>query len=94
MEKKTVCNIVYKGLNDIGAPVYNEMFVYDVPSRNLRSTDKLLAKIPYTNTKFGEHNIAYRGPVYWNLLPLNVKSCVSFDQFKSSLKSYTDFRYM
>ena len=92
--KKTVCKIVYKGINDIGAPIYNEMFTYDVPNRDLRSSDKLLAKIPKVNTKFGEHNVAYRGPVYWNQLPLHIKSCSSFEQFKGALKSYNGFHFI
>ena len=92
--KKTVCKIVYKGINEIGATVYNEMFSYDTPCRNLRSTNKLLAKVPYVNTKFGEHNVAYHGPVYWNQFPLDIKSCTSFDQFKLSLESFIGFHYM
>ena len=92
--KKTVCKLVYKGINNIGAPVYNDMFSYDIPGRNLPSADKLLANIPRIKTKFGEHNVAYRGPVYWNCLPLNIKSYTSFEQFKTVLKPYTGFHYM
>ena len=89
--KKTVCKLVYKGVNNIGAPVYNNMFQYETPTHNLRSNDKLLAEIPRTNTKFGEHNVAYRGPVYWNHLPLNIKSCTSFEQLKVALRDYAGF---
>ena len=77
--KKMIVKIVYKGLNDIGAPVYNDMFNYETYSQELRNSDKLIAEIPRTNTKFGEHNVAFRGPTYWNLLPLSLKSLTSFD---------------
>ena len=43
--KKTIVKIVYKGLNDIGAPVYDSMFNYEVQSRELRSSGKLIAAI-------------------------------------------------
>ena len=45
-------------------------------------------------TKFGEHNVMYRGPIYWNMLPLMIKSSATFDQFKLALKSYNGFHYM
>ena len=92
--KKTVVKIVYKGLNNIGASIYNVLFNYDIPNRDLRSSDKLLAQVPCMNTKFGEHNVAYHGPVYWNQLPLEIKSCQSFEQFKIAMKSYGGFHYM
>ena len=90
--KKTVVKLVYKGLNDIGAPVYNNLFNYAVYLRELRNSDKLLAEIPRTNTKFGEHNVAFRGPTHWNTLPFTLKSKPSFDQFKEAMKSYTGFQ--
>ena len=92
--KKTIVKIMYKGLNDIGAPVFNNMFNYEQHSRELRSSDKLLADVPRTNTKFGEHNVAYRGPIYWNLLPLAIKSLLTFEQFKTAIKSYAGFHYL
>ncbi len=46
--KKTVVKIVYKGLNNIGAPIYNNMFEYNVPNRELRSSDQYLANVPKT----------------------------------------------
>ena len=70
--KKTLVKIVYKGLNNTGAPIYN-MFNFKVSSHTLKSADKLLATIFKVNTKFGEHNMLYRGPVYWNQLPQNIK---------------------
>ena len=89
--KKTLCKIVYKGLNNIGAPIYNAMFNYDVSTRNLRSSDKLLAIVPKVNTKFGEHNMLFRGPIYWNQLPLHIKASSSFEQFKVAIKAYDGF---
>ena len=86
--KKTVVKIVYKGLNNIGAPVYNNMFNYNISSCDLRSSDALLAIVLNIRTKFGEYNLAYRGPVYRNSLPLHIKACPTFELFKAALKNY------
>ncbi len=64
--KKSLCNIVYQGINNIGAPVYNDMFNYAVKLRDLRSSDQLLAEVPKCRTKIVENNMAYRGAIYWN----------------------------
>ncbi len=92
--KKTIVKIVYKGLSGIGAPIYNRMFSFVENACELRSSDKLIANIPKMNTKFGEHNVAYRGPVYWNWLPYCIKSSASFEEFKAAIKSYTGFHYI
>ena len=89
--KKSLCNIVYQGLNNIGAPVYNEMFNYAVPKRDLRSSDQLLALMPVCKTKFGENNMAYRGAAYWNQLPLHIKQSDSLDVFKRRMRDYQGF---
>ena len=89
--KKSLCNIVYQGLNNIGAPVYNDMFNYAAPTWDLRSADQLLAVVPICRTKFGENNMAYRGAIYWNQLPLNIKQSNSLDSFKRKMKDYPGF---
>ena len=89
--KKSLCNIVYQGINNIGAPVYNEMFNYAVSKRDLRSSEQLLAAVPKCRTKFGENNMAYRGAVYWNQLPLHIKQSPSLEAFKRKMKVYQGF---
>ena len=89
--KKSLCNIVYQGINNIGASVYNEMFNYAPSSRDLRSSDQLLAEVPKCRTKFGENNMAYRGAVYWNQLPLHIKQAATLDTFKRKMKVYPGF---
>ena len=88
MMKKSTCKLVYKGLHDMGARIYCDMFNYVEHERNLRSSDQLLAIVPKTNTKFAENNLRYRGPVYWNSLPLHLKQSTSFEQFKKGVKNY------
>ncbi len=90
--KKTLVKLVYKGLHNIGAPIYNSMFNYSTATRDLRSNDLLLAIVPKVNTKFGENNMSYRGPIYYNSLPYHIKSCSSFECFKCAIKKYDGYR--
>ena len=92
--KKTLVKIVYMGLNNIGAAIYNNMFNFKDHRRELRSSDKLIATIPNMNMTFVEHNVAYRGPMYWNWLPYNIESSPTFDQCKAAVKSYNGFHYI
>ena len=91
MMMKSTCKIVYKGLHNSGAPIYNDMFNFAEYARNLRSSDQMLASVPKTNTKFAENNLRYRGPVNWNSLPLCLKKIPSFEQFKKAMREYDGF---
>ena len=62
----------------MGAPVYNKMFRYAEYSKDIHTSDKMLASLPKYHTKFSENNLTYSAVVYWNLLSL------SFDQFKKA----------
>ena len=89
--KKSLYNIVYQGLHNIGAPAYNEMFNLATHTRELRSLDQMLAANPKCNTMFGENNMAYRGAIYWNQLPLYIKLAESIDSFTRLIKTYGRF---
>jgi len=57
-------------------------------SRSLRSNNQLLLKCPKTNmVKYGDRCYCKAAPTLWNSLPLNVRSCVTVDTFKSKLKT-------
>ena len=56
--KKSLCNIVYQGVNKVGAEVYNSMFNLETSARDLRSNDQMLVSVPKCRTKFGENNMA------------------------------------
>ena len=88
---KTTCKLVYRGFYNIGPPALNNMFVAYVPTRELRSGDQLLVDIPRCHTEFARKNIAVRGGYYWNALPPEIKSCMTIDLFKLSLKKYIGF---
>ena len=89
--RKTACKIVYRGIHDMGPPIYNKLFSLAIPGRDLRSSDIPNASVPICRTKFGEHNVAYRGPVYWNQLPINIRMSESLEQFKGVVNKYDGF---
>ena len=89
--KKTTCKIVYRGINNMGPPIYDKLFNLAIPNRELRSSEVPHATIPICRTRFGEHNVAYRGPTYYNTLPIDVHMSASIDQFKKAVNKYEGF---
>ncbi len=89
--KKTTCKIVYKGINNMGPPVYEKFFTLSVPNCELRSSEIPNAVVPTCRTKFGEHNVAFRGPIYWNQLPIVLRLSETLDQFKNAVNKYDGF---
>ena len=85
------CKMVYKGFYDLGPATLNSLFVLYVPKRTLRSGDELRIESHFCQTTFGQKNIAFRGTLYWNSLPLVLKSSQSPDAFKLALKKYPGF---
>ena len=62
--------LTYKALNNL-APVYiSNLLVQYEPSRNLRSTDKYLLRIPQTHLKtYGDRAFSVAVPRVWNAYP-------------------------
>ena len=89
--RKASCKFVYKGFYQLGPETLNALFELYVPERDLRSGDDLLIKCIKCHTMFGQKNLAYRGVIYWNSLPVAVKACVSPESFKRSIKAYEGF---
>ena len=89
--KKTTCKIVYRGIHNLGPPIYDTLFNLAIPNRDLRSSDIPNAEILTCRTRFGEHNVAYRGPTYYNQLPITLRMSQSMDQFKNTVNKYDGF---
>ena len=89
--KKTACKIVYRGIKNMGSSIYDKLLNLAIPSQELRSSDIPNAEIPKCRTKFGEYNIAFRGSVYWNQIPVEIRMSQSLDQFKHVINDYKDY---
>ena len=88
---KASCKFVYKGFYKLGPETLNNLFELYVPERDLRSGDDVLVKLIKCNTLFGQKNLAYRGPYYWNSLPVHIKASTPPEAFEKALKSHSGF---
>jgi len=59
-----------------------------IPSRNLRSSDKLLLTVPDILSANGRRSFSFAAPSIWNTLPLTLRSCSTLPSFLSSLKTH------
>ncbi len=75
----------------MGPSIYSKLFSLSIPGHELRSSEIPNASVLTCRTKFGEHNVAYRGPVYWNELPIKIRMSESLEQFKRAVNTYDGF---
>ncbi len=83
--------LVFKCLHGLGPSYLSELVVPYVPSRSLRSTDKLLLKDyspKSSKCSLGDRAFQRAVPKLWNPLPFNLRSCQTVDSFKSQLKTH------
>ena len=57
-----------------------------------RNRDQLLPR--FHRLALSQKSISYSGPIFWNSLPNEVKTCRSLNTFKSNLKKYLISKYM
>ena len=83
------CYSLTKALNNL-APVYiSNLLVRYEPSRNLRSTDKYLLRIPQTHLKtYGDRAFSVAASRLWNALPMDIKLSPSVSVFKNRRKTH------
>ena len=60
----------------------------DVSTRRLRSTDTATCVVRRSNISFGDRCLAAAGLRSWNMLPIHLRLCDSFGQFKRLLKTH------
>ena len=88
MMRKATCKLAYKCFYDLCPKVLNDMLVLHVHERELRSNEEMNAIIPKSRTQWAECNFAYRAVIYWNALPLDMKTAPSIDSFEEKIKNY------
>ena len=59
-----------------------------IPTRQLRSADKLLLTVPRTHLAGTARSFGFSGPSVWNSLPLELRQITSNDLFRSRLKTH------
>ena len=83
--------LTYKCLHDQAPQYLKDLIVpYEsTSSRSLRSSDKLLLRVPKTSmVTYGDRAFAVAAPSLWNELPFYIRSSGSVAKFKSKTKTY------
>lgn len=62
------------------------MFTKNYGIHNYTTRQSSLFHLPRPRTNFTQKTLIYTGPIYWNLLDLNLKHSPSFHSFKRNLK--------
>ena len=57
-------------------------------SRNLRSVDNDLLRIPYSRISYYDHSFTIQGATQWNSLPLDIRNSPPLPSFKQNVKKY------
>ena len=79
---------VFKSLHGLAPPYISELLVPYVPTRSLRSANKMLLVIPRSNlVNRGDRAFSVAAPKLWNQLPLRIKQAPSLSIFKTRLKT-------
>ena len=80
--------LTYKALHGLSPPYVNELIHVHVPSRALRSCDRVLLTEPRFRTNYGNRAFSRAAPRLFNCLPETIKRQSTLRSFKSHLKTY------
>jgi hypothetical protein len=81
--------LTYKCLCNQAPDYLQEMLEPYQPGRSLRSSDKLLLRVPKTRLRTcGDRSFTKAAPILWNSLPHHLHLCNTLESFKSGLKTH------
>ena len=81
--------LTYRALYGQTPEYLTDLLKWYNPRRSLHSGSKQLFMVPKTRLKtFGDTAFSVHAPVLWNRLPGYLRAEMSFDAFKSGLKTY------
>ena len=81
--------LTFKCINGLAPSYLSSLVELYVPTRNLRSSSKVLLKPKITNfKKLGERSFSFSAPNVWNKLPFSITSEKSLEVFKRKLKTH------
>ena len=86
--KKSTLKVVYRGVNELGPPILNNLFSAYLPNRPLRSEKHNRVRITKTKTCLADRDIAIRGGCYWNDTDEEITSAETLNILKTRLKIY------
>ena len=81
--------LVHACVHNIAPPYLSSLLTSYVPSREMRSSGKLILHQPIPNmVTYGKRSFAYGGPRLWNNLDIKLRTIVSPEAFKRELKTH------
>ena len=81
--------LVHACVHNIAPPYLSSILTSYVPSREMRSSEKLIVHQPIPNmVTYGKRSFAYGGPRLRNNLDIQLRKIVSPETFKQELKTY------
>ena len=81
--------LVHACVHNITPPYLSSLLTSYVPSREMRSSGKLILHQPIPNmVTYGKRSFAYGGPRLWNNLDIKLRTIVSPEAFKRELKTH------
>jgi len=83
-----IAAITFKTLKCQQPSYLSDLLIPYIPTRNLRSSDKLLLIAPDIRSENGRRSFSFAAPSIWNSLPLSLRSCPTLPLFLSSLKTH------
>ena len=83
-----VATMTYKALHHNAPSCLSELVIPYIPTRHLRSESKNLLTVPRIDSAAGRRSFSYAAPHVWNSLPEKLRSCPSFESFRSLLKTH------
>ena len=90
--KFKVCLLTYKCVQKTSPLYLTELIKIRIPNKNrpLRIDDDKLLLVKNTPEKqnYRNRSFSYVTPLFWNTLPINIRSSPSVSAFKTNLKTY------
>jgi hypothetical protein len=80
--------ITYKTLHFHSPSYLQSLLVRYTPSRQLRSSDKLLLTVPLVKSTAARRAFSFAAPTIWNSLPFTLRSKPTLQSFRSALKTH------
>ena len=81
--------LAFKCLHGLAPPYLCELIRPCTPSRDLRTSQQVLLKVPFTaSDKVKSCTFSYVAPTLFNNLPLSIRQSPSLDIFKAKLKTH------
>ena len=77
---------IFKRKNNLSPKIMKEVFDFQGPYYNLRSETSQFRREKIKTTHYGIQSITFLGPTIWAMVPQNIKSSKSLQEFKKLIK--------